>query len=49
MIDTTRNIQLYLGDCLEVMKEIPDKSIDLILCDLPYGTFMSELLRTMGL
>ena len=31
-------IQLYLGDCLEVMKNIPDKSIDMILCDLPYGT-----------
>jgi DNA modification methylase len=26
------------GDCLEVMKEIPDKSVDMILCDLPYGT-----------
>ena len=26
------------GDCLEVMPEIPDKSIDMILCDLPYGT-----------
>lgn len=25
------------GDCLELMKSIPDKSIDLILCDLPYG------------
>lgn len=25
------------GDCLELMGEIPDKSIDLILCDLPYG------------
>ena len=24
------------GDCLELMKEIPDKSIDMILCDLPY-------------
>jgi DNA modification methylase len=31
------NIQLYLGDCLEVMKNIPDKSIDLILTDIPYG------------
>jgi site-specific DNA-methyltransferase (adenine-specific) len=30
--------KLILGDCLEVMKEIPDKSIDMILCDLPYGT-----------
>lgn len=26
------------GDCLELMKEIPDRSIDMILCDLPYGT-----------
>ncbi len=31
-------IKLYHGDCLELMKDIPDKSIDLILCDLPYGT-----------
>jgi site-specific DNA-methyltransferase (adenine-specific) len=29
---------LYLGDCLEVMKSISDKSIDAIICDLPYGT-----------
>jgi len=34
----SNNIQLYLGDCLEVMKKIEDKSIDMILCDLPYGT-----------
>lgn len=33
MINTIIN-----GDCLEVMKSIPDKSIDMILCDLPYGT-----------
>ena len=31
-------MQLYNGDCLEVMKQIPDKSIDLILTDPPYGT-----------
>ena len=31
-------IKLMKGDCLELMKEIPDKSIDMILCDLPYGT-----------
>ena len=31
-------IDLRKGDCLELMKEIPDKSIDMILCDLPYGT-----------
>lgn len=30
-------MQLIKGDCLEIMKDIPDKSIDLILCDLPYG------------
>ena len=32
------NIKLYHGDCLEIMPQIPDKSIDMILCDLPYGT-----------
>ena len=26
------------GDCLELMKDIPDGSVDMILCDLPYGT-----------
>jgi len=30
--------KVICGDCLEVMKDIPDKSIDMILCDLPYGT-----------
>lgn len=30
--------QLYNGDCLEVMKDIPDKSVDMVLCDLPFGT-----------
>lgn len=30
--------QLYLGDCLEVMASLPDQSVDMILCDLPYGT-----------
>ena len=29
--------ELYNGDCLEVMKDIPNKSVDMILCDLPYG------------
>ena len=31
-------IDLKQGDCLELMNNIPNKSIDLILCDLPYGT-----------
>jgi site-specific DNA-methyltransferase (adenine-specific) len=30
--------EVWQGDCLELMKDIPDKSIDMILCDLPYGT-----------
>lgn len=30
-------MQLYQGDCLEIMKEIPDKSVDCIICDLPYN------------
>ena len=34
----TNNIHLIKGDCLEVMKDIKDKSVDMILCDLPYGT-----------
>ena len=28
----------YNDDCLNAMKLIPDKSVDLVLCDLPYGT-----------
>lgn len=31
-----------LGDCLERMKEIPDGSVDMILCDLPYGTTQNK-------
>lgn len=32
------NIRLLNGDCIEVMQSIPAESVDLILCDLPYGT-----------
>ena len=32
------NAKLILGDCLEVMKDIPDASVDMVLADLPYGT-----------
>ena len=31
-------IDLRHGDCLEIMKNIPDGSVDMIICDLPYGT-----------
>ena len=30
--------KIYNEDCLEGMKRIPDGSVDMILCDLPYGT-----------
>lgn len=30
--------KIYNNDCLQLMKDIDDKSIDMILCDLPYGT-----------
>lgn len=32
------DLKLYLGDCLEEMRKIPDNSVDCIICDLPYGT-----------
>ena len=34
--------RIYNEDCLEGMKSIPDKSIDMILCDLPYGTTQNK-------
>ena len=34
--------KIYNGDCLEIMKAIPDNSIDLIFCDLPYGCTSCE-------
>lgn len=38
----TDNIWLMFGDCLERMKEIPDGSVDMVLCDLPYGTTQNK-------
>ena len=38
MLDLSNDVNLFNGDCLEVMKGIPDGSVDMILCDLPYGT-----------
>ena len=35
-------LTLHNGDCLEIMKTIPDKSIDLIICDLPYGCLAGQ-------
>lgn len=36
------NPLLMNGDCLELMKSIPDASVDMILCDLPYGTTQNK-------
>lgn len=35
-------MKLLNGDCLQLFEDIPDKSIDMILCDLPYGTTRCE-------
>ena len=29
--------KIYQGDCLELMKSVPDKSVDAIICDLPFN------------
>ena len=36
-IDIGQTITLIYGDCLVIMDQIADKSVDMILCDLPYG------------
>lgn len=39
---TNPNIELHKGDCLKLMEKIQDNSIDLILCDLPFGQTQNE-------
>lgn len=34
----TEQLNLFQGDCLELLRELPDGCVDLVLCDLPYGT-----------
>lgn len=36
------DFELYRGDYLDLMADIPDQSVDLILCDLPYGTTQNK-------
>lgn len=38
MMSRGDGVKLMQGDCLELMREIPDGSVDMVLCDLPYGT-----------
>lgn len=40
---------LYLGDCLKLMQEIPDKSCNMILCDPPYGATRNAWDKAIGL
>lgn len=37
-VQTTENSVLILADCLDAMRALPDASVDMVLCDLPYGT-----------
>lgn len=37
-----RNGEFLLGDCFEHMRNIPDASVDMVLCDLPYGTTQNK-------
>ena len=41
-------MELHNGDCLEVMKGLPDKSIDLFICDLPYGCLSRSSIGTLA-
>ena len=41
-------VELYQGDCLEQMNKIADHSVDLILCDLPYGTTDRKGIKDKG-
>lgn len=42
MIKTFKNGQFYKGECLEAMSKLPEGCIDMILCDLPYGTTQNK-------
>lgn len=43
------NVRLYLGDCLDLLKTIPDGSVDLVLTDPPYGTMNTDGGRKIGI
>lgn len=38
----TKDYELWQGDCLELMNNIPDKSVDMVLCDLPFGVTRND-------
>jgi len=41
------NCKLYRGDCLKILNKIPDSSVDMVLCDLPYGTTNCDFERVL--
>ena len=49
MSETRRPYYLMCGDCLEKMRNIPDKSVHMILCDLPYGITQNVWDKTLPL
>lgn len=44
-VPTMATLTLHHGDCLELMKTLPDKSIDLFVCDLPYGCLSPKAMQ----
>ena len=42
MVTQTNNPTLLCGDCMELLHAIPDKSVDFIFCDLPFGTTRND-------
>jgi DNA modification methylase len=42
VVSRPSTMQLLNGDCLELMKTLPDKSVDLFICDLPYGCLTNK-------
>ena len=45
---TMSNIQIIHGDCMEAMKQMPDKAFELAIVDPPYGSAMQNMSRTGG-
>jgi DNA modification methylase len=43
------SVQLFQGDCLEIMTTLPASSVDMVLCDLPYGTTQNKWDETLPL
>lgn len=41
-LEPTIKNSLFEGDCLDVLSRFPDASVDMVLCDLPYGTTQNK-------